>query len=165
MRTKSATSATAFKRAEDGAKILELRKQGKTVRAIAKEVRRSKSEVGRMLQEALKAVEADQETKKEVRALQLERLDVWMQGVFKRASKGNEKAIQTALRIEERRAKLMGTDAPVEQRIKLSVLGQLNWVFDIIEKELGKDAWQRVLRRIGEESGSPEAGEAGDAEG
>ena len=163
-RTRAATSARSFKRAEDGKKILELRKQGLAVRAIAEKVGRSKSEVGRMLQEQLKSVEADQETKKEVKALQLERLDVWLEGLWKRSKKGDEKAIQTALRIEERRAKMMGTDAPVEQRVKIGVLGQLNWVFDMIEKELGPDAVKRVLRRISEESGAPEAGEAGEFE-
>lgn len=164
MRTKSATSATAFKRAEDGKRILDLRKQGKTVREIADEVGRSKSEVGRMLQEALKAVEADQETKKELRALQLERLDLWLAGIWKKTKKGNEKAIQTALRIEERRAKMVGTDAPVEQRVKLTVLGQLNWVFDMIEEEFGKDGLERLYRRISEKGGSPEAGEDRDPE-
>lgn len=154
-RTKCATSATAIKRAELERKVLDLRKEGLSIRAIAPKLKVSKSEAQRLLAAALAGVGATQETKQQVRTLELERLDTWLHGIAKRAARGDEKAIMTALRIEERRAKAVGTDAPVEQRLKLTILGQINWVFDIIAKELGKDAADRVLRRIGEEGGPP----------
>lgn len=112
-----------------------------------------------MLDEELKDMKASQETKDQVRAMQLERLDVWLLGLYKRTKKGDEKAITAALKIEERRAKLRGTDAPEEK--KLTILGQLGWVFDIMRDELvaalgeevGQDAAQRVFRRVGAEGG------------
>jgi hypothetical protein len=156
----------AIRRKELGAKCLELRKEGLGIRAIAKNLtdkgsKVSKSEVQRLLAKELSELGASIETKREVRALQLDRLDTWLEAIFRRTKKGDEKAIATALKIEERRSKLLGTEAPIEQRVKLNVLGQLNWVFDMIEKELGPDAVKRVLRRISEESGAATAGEAG----
>ena len=50
----------------------------------------------------------------EVRQLQLARLDLWLTKLEKKINKGDIKAIQTALRIEERRARLLGLDAPVK---------------------------------------------------
>jgi hypothetical protein len=164
--TKSATSAGAIRKKALSKKIIDLRLEGLTVRAIDDRLRRagfktSKSEVQRILAAELASLGASQETKEQARALALDRLDTWTHSLFKRTKKGDEKAIATALRVEERRAKLIGTDAPEEQRIKLTILGQINWVFDVIERELGKDAAQRVIRRIGEEGGPPADGGGG----
>lgn len=53
-----------------------------------------------------------QEGAEEARALELERLDQLLEGVWGKAIKGQEKAISAVLRISERRARLMGLDAP-----------------------------------------------------
>jgi hypothetical protein len=145
--------------------VFELRVQGFSVRAIADKLKRggyktSTSDVQRILQTELEGLGASQETKEGARALSLQRLDDWTRSLFSRTKKGDEKAITTALRLDERRARYLGTDAPEEHQVKLSVLGQLNWVFDMITKELGPDATQRVLRRIGEEGGPPALGGA-----
>jgi hypothetical protein len=117
--------------------------------------------VQKILADELADLGASQETKEQARAVALERLDVWMGGLFKRTKKGDEKAIATALKLEERRARMLGTDAPEEQQVKLTILGQVNWLFDIIERELGPDAAQRVLRRISDEGGPPKADQGG----
>jgi hypothetical protein len=143
--------------------VFKLRLEYKSVRQIAHELQRrgyktSKSDVQQILANELDSLGADQETKERARALAIERLDEWGAGLVKRARKGDDKAIATALKLEERRARMLGIDAPTEQ--KLTILGQVNWIFDIIQEELGTDAAQRVLRRIGAESGPP-AGDAG----
>lgn len=129
-----------------------LRKQG---------YKTSKSEVQRILAAELEGIGATQETKEQARALSLERLETWLAGLSKRARKGDEKAITTAVKLDERIAKYLGTEAPGEQHVKLTVLGQLNWIFDTIEKELGPDAAKRVIRRLGEEGGPPAPGGPG----
>lgn len=161
--TKCSTSPSTVRQKALSRLIFKLRLEYKSVRAIDEELRRrgyktSKSDVQRILANELDSLGADQETKERARALALERLDEWGAGLIKRARKGDDKAIATALKLEERRARMLGIDAPTEQ--KLTILGQVNWIFDVITAELGPDAAQRVIRRISQESGpaAPDAG-------
>lgn len=145
--------------------MLELRKEGHAIRAIAGKLKEegkkaSKSEVQRLLVLELQSVGATKETKQQARALELERLDDLLLGLWLRARGGDEKAVAQVLKIEERRAKVLGTDAPTEQRVRLTVTGQLNWILDLVAEECGDDAAQRIYRRIaeaaGEETDSPD---------
>ena len=140
--------------------VFELRLQGHSVRAIAEKLikrgyKTSTADVQRILQTELEGVGATRETKEQARDLSVARLETWLTSLAKRTAKGDDKAITTANKLDERIAKYLGTEAPAEQNVKLTVLGQLNWVFDVITRELGPDATQRVLRRIGEEGGPP----------
>lgn len=56
-----------------------------------------------------------QEPADELRKMELERLDRLLLGVWGQAAKGNQGAIDRALKIMERRAKLLGLDAPTKQ--------------------------------------------------
>lgn len=156
-----ATSARQFRRKKRAKKVVDLRLQGLAIREIAERVGCSSSEVQRLLDQQLASLEAPEERKRRVRDLGLARLDVWLKGLWKRACRGDEKAVRAALDIERRRAKLEGTDAPPVQQVKLTVLNQINWVFDRIRDELGEDAAQRVFGRIGTESGAPADDDAG----
>jgi hypothetical protein len=140
--------------------IFELRVQGKSVRAIDEDLRRrgyktNKTEVGNILRTELENLGAERETKEQARNLSLARLEGWLEALAKRTKKGDDKAINTASKLDERIARYLGTEQPPEQSVKLTVLGQVNWIFDIITAELGEDAAQRVLRRISAESGAP----------
>ena len=53
-----------------------------------------------------------QEPAEEVLKLELERLDSMLLGLWERARNGDYQAVATALKVEERRAKLLGLDAP-----------------------------------------------------
>ena len=55
-----------------------------------------------------------QEPADELRKLELERLDKLLLGVWPQAVRGNQGSVDRALRIMERRAKLLGLDAPVK---------------------------------------------------
>lgn len=96
---------------------LELRKAGLTYARIA-EICGYASKIG-----AHKAVQAAirstlREVAEDVRSLEIDRLDALLTGVYPQAIKGNQGAIDRVLRIMERRAKLLGLDAPAESRIQ-----------------------------------------------
>jgi hypothetical protein len=150
------TSPKAIERAELRKKALELRKAARPVREIAVKIGRSKSETQRLIDEALRDVGPDHETKVRVRTLQLERIDTMVLGLWMRAKKGDEKAVTAVLKLEERRAKIVGSDAPTESKLRLTVTGQLNWMLDIVREVLGDDAAQRVYRRIAETTSAGE---------
>lgn len=52
------------------------------------------------------------EPAREVRVLELERLDRLLAGVWEKATAGDIQAVAAALRVMERRARLLGLDAP-----------------------------------------------------
>lgn len=57
---------------------------------------------------------AEMETINELRQLALDRLDAMLQNVWDRAQNGYLPAVDRVLKLEERRAKLLGIDAPVK---------------------------------------------------
>lgn len=99
--------------AEKQHQALQMVKAGYTLAEIAKKLgyagKQGASEIIKTALQQLVHVPAE-----EVRQLQLARLDLWLTKLEKKINKGDPKAIQTALRIEERRARLMGLDAPVK---------------------------------------------------
>lgn len=97
-------------------KALELRKAGVSYAAIAKQLGyRGPSGAHAAVAAALK--KTLQEPADEVRTLELERLDAMLLAIWRQVKEGNHGAIDRALRILERRAKLLGLDAPVKQDI------------------------------------------------
>jgi Ni,Fe-hydrogenase III large subunit len=69
----------------------------------------------RAVQAALK--KTLQEPADELRTLELERLDSMLLPLMAQAKKGNQGAVDRVLRIMERRAKLLGLDAPTKQEV------------------------------------------------
>jgi hypothetical protein len=55
------------------------------------------------------------EKAEEVRRLELERLDAMLAGIWSRAARGEEAAIDRVLKIQARRAALLGLDAATKQ--------------------------------------------------
>ena len=102
-------SPYAIEVAERQAKALALRKRGLSFEAIAAELDFA-SRSG-----AYEAVKAGldktlREPAEELRQLELARLDVMLEGIYKNVAYGNRDAISTALRISERRSRLLGLD-------------------------------------------------------
>jgi hypothetical protein len=58
------------------------------------------------------------ETTEEVRSLEISRLDSYLSTIWAAIGKGDTRAIAAAIRISERRARLLGLDAPVEVKIQ-----------------------------------------------
>lgn len=161
--TRTATSSTSpgkIRRKALSRLVFDLRVQGHPIRAIAEQLIRrgyktSATDVQRILQEEFESLGATREKKEQARELSLVRIETWMAALAKRAAKGDDKAIATSTKLDERIAKYLGTEAPQEHGVKLTVLGQVNWILDIITEELGADATERVLRRISAESSPP----------
>jgi hypothetical protein len=101
--------------AERKAKAVEMRKLGFTYQKIGDELGVTLSAAHKMVTTALQELnEKAAEGAAEVRRLELERLDEWQVRIAKEAQSGNTLgAIDRGLRIQARRAKLLGLDAPV----------------------------------------------------
>lgn len=96
---------------EKQCKALELRKQGKSYIEIATAVGyRKASGAHAAVKSALHKTLT--EPADELRVLEAERLDALLAAVWEKAKNGDPKAVDNALRIMERRAKLLGLDAP-----------------------------------------------------
>jgi len=92
---------------------LELRKAGATYRMIGIRLGITKQSAHARVASALadlKALTAEQA--EDVRALEIERLDAMLLGLWDRARKGDEQAVSACLKISKRRAELLGIDAP-----------------------------------------------------
>ena len=104
--------------AEEQLTCYRLRLAGATLDQIAKQTGLSKGTVHtRISKEIAERVEPLAE---EVRKMQLDRLDEWLMQLNKQVREGRQvaRSIEVALRVEERRAKLMGVDAP--ERVDVS---------------------------------------------
>lgn len=97
-------------------KALELRKAGVSYQAIADQLGfRSRGSAHNAVMAVLR--KTLQEPADEVRQLELERLDALLMGMYPQARKGNQGAVDRCLRIMERRAKLLGLDAPTKAEL------------------------------------------------
>jgi len=117
-------AANEITRARRQQRVLELRETAMSVRAIATQIiaeglapadynhatvsRDVKSEFKRLQERGCEIAE-------HARAMELLRLDVMLHAVWGKIGAGDVRAIDTALRVGERRAKLLGLDAPVKQ--------------------------------------------------
>lgn len=100
---------------------LEMRKAGKSFDIIAENLGyRDRSGAYRAIARALR--KTIQQPAEEVRTLEVERLDAMLQAMWTQAKSGNQGAIDRVLRIMERRAKLLGLDAPTKSEIRISEL-------------------------------------------
>jgi transcriptional regulator with XRE-family HTH domain len=109
--------------AEEQERVLELKKKGLTVRAIAAELGVSKSTVQNRLDAAI--AEIVHPAAEAVRTLELDRLDSWHAYLEDRLvdplNRDPEKTVQTLLRCQERRARYLGLDAPEKAEITATV--------------------------------------------
>ena len=110
------------KRSEKGAilerqlQALELRKAGWPFHEIGDRLGISTSQAFKDVSAQLKRLAAlALDNAEELRQLELERLDMLIQGLEPMARVGNPGAVNSYLRVMERRAKLLGLDAPVRQ--------------------------------------------------
>ena len=103
---------------ERAAKALDLRKQGLTYREIGKRIRCTTQNAWACVQKALAELrDKTSETAQDVRDQQLGRLDAALKALWPKIKRGEPRAIDTAIRLEERRSKLLGLDAPSKQEV------------------------------------------------
>lgn len=107
------TSERRVKATERQRQALELRKAGASFEAIADRLGYgSKSGAYQAVMSAIKRTL--REPADEVRELEEQRLDALLLAIWPQATKGNQGAIDRALRIMERRARLLGLDKPAK---------------------------------------------------
>lgn len=115
MITKNATSSRALIALRRQQQAVELRRAGRSYREIAHQVGIGVASAHRLVAAAIsKARVTVQDEVIEMRALELSRLDGLLSSVWPAARQGNLGAIDRVLKIMERRAKLLGLDAPVK---------------------------------------------------
>lgn len=101
-------------------KVLELRKGGASLRAIAEKVGVSHVQVAKDLEAVLAELVKEQLTgMQELRTLELERIDIALLAIQGQVRAGHLGAIDRWLRLGERRAKLLGLDAPSKLEHKI----------------------------------------------
>jgi len=80
-----------------------------------------------VLQQLQEWTNLTREMTEEMRTLELERLDALLKYLWPKVQVGSPKAIEVALKITERRAKLSGLDAPEKTQVQVeSTVHQLN---------------------------------------
>lgn len=94
-------------------KCLSLRRLGMSYAEVAKQVGLSRGGAYKAVQTALDEIRASyRETAAEVLELELDRLDEMTRALSNKVGYGDPQAVTAALRVMERRAKLLGLDAP-----------------------------------------------------
>lgn len=122
---------TDVNRGQQDEEILRLRAAGHSLRAIGERVGLSHQGVSDRITAALAQFVTP--AAEEYRALETVRLDTYLEALSPRIEEGDYRSVGTAVRISERRAKLLGLDSPVqldvamEQRldVEASVVGEV----------------------------------------
>ena len=131
---------------QKGQQAIRLRLSGATIAQIATQLGYA-SEAGayKAIMRELEQTAQDQgESSEAVRQLELKRLDQMQFPIWNQVVTGDQQAINTALRIQERRASLLGLDAPkqIEARIRIDVMSWNAALRDFLEvyREYHRDA-------------------------
>lgn len=103
--------------ADQQARCLDLRRQGKSIRKIAEETGIARSTVQDRIDAAI--AEIVHPAADGVRTLELERLDAWLLRLEESMESGEDPAriVPVAIRVSERRARLLGLDEPVKAEV------------------------------------------------
>ena len=129
-----------------GQQAISLRMAGATVKQIADQLGYA-SEAGAykaIMRELEQTAQDMSESTEAVRQLELKRLDQMQFPIWPSVIAGDQGAIGTALRIQERRASLLGLDAPkqIEARVRIDVISWNQALRDFLDvyRDLHRDA-------------------------
>ena len=127
---------------EKDQRALELRKEGHSYESISEQLGYStRSASYKAVMRRLR--EVDRPAVSMLRELEVERLDAMLYAVWDNVLQGDTNAVTTALRISERRSRLLGLNAPhsIEARTRIDVLSWNQAIRDFIDihKEVFSD--------------------------
>ena len=118
MPTESKTSPRKMRAKEREVEALNLRKSGATYDQIGKALGITTQGAYRAIIRSLNRLnEQNRESADELRRLEVERLDRMLAAIWGQVLNGNQGAVDRAIKIGERRAKLLGLDAPTRADI------------------------------------------------
>jgi orotate phosphoribosyltransferase-like protein len=118
MARKDANPGNTEEIAERRVKAFELRKKGNNYREIAKELGVSPATIVLDVKAVLNQLAKEQQKEAaDYKALELDRLETLQIKMWELAEKGDHGAVDRVLRIMERRARLLGLDAPTKTEI------------------------------------------------
>lgn len=108
------TSSATARRMKHQEQALDLRRAGYSYATIARKLTLSKSRAHSLVQTGLDEARAQiTAAADDLRTVELARLDGMLHKLYPKASKGDVAAVDRVLKIGERRAKLLGLEAPV----------------------------------------------------
>jgi|GEM_PF-4126515 len=131
-RKTSKTAPSVLEVQKKRADALAFRLMGHTFEVIGEQIGVTTQRAHQLVLEALN--DTLTEPAEELRSLEVSRLDQMMTGVYSAAVLGDTKAIDSVLKIQERRAKLLGMDAPTKSEITGAEGGPV--LFQKIEYEI-----------------------------
>lgn len=118
--------------AERRVQALELRKAGLTYDQIAERIGISRSQAHGYVTKALNALDAKAaETAEQLRRLEVERIDkmlsgLWLRAVGTRDVPSDPLVVDRVVKLMERRARLLGLDAPAKAQVELALESEVN---------------------------------------
>lgn len=123
------SSPVKARKVENQARALELRRAGLGFEAIGAQLGIKKSQAHRLVVSGLAEARAQvAASADELRSEELSRLDGMLTGLWPRARKGEVAAVDRVLKISERRAKLLGLDAPERKQLEGAGGGPMQFV-------------------------------------
>lgn len=146
------TGKKAVESAEKQRRILELRKAGYTLDQIADELGYADaSGVHHALTRTLERTVG--EPAQELRALEADRLDEMWRKVWEKLDRGDVGVVETLIRLQARRAKLLGLDVPTLQRheIEASLRNATPQETEAAVIEMYRknpDLWKRIKKEV-----------------
>ncbi len=130
MTKKNKTKSTRAVTLEREAKAFSLRKGGKSYTAIARTLRISPQAAHKLVSAVFQRFTDELgETVAVVRQLELERLDQMLLGIWPAVRKGDLPSIDRALKISERRPKILGIDLPIAREVSGPDSGRISVAF------------------------------------
>lgn len=108
---------TDEERAEETVRMLQMRQMGASYESIARHFRLNRKTVWERVTEYLRDMPADEATT--LRMMEARKYDVLEAQLQEGIKEGDTKAITTAIRLSERRCKLLGLDMPVQHEVSV----------------------------------------------
>lgn len=118
MASKNKTSQARARTLEREAKAFQLRKKGASYTEIARSLRISRQGAHKLVTAVFEQLESELgETVPTVRRMEIERLDEMLFAIWPKVKKGDLPSIDRALKISERRSKILGIDMPIAREV------------------------------------------------
>lgn len=120
---RSVHTSKKLRRAELKDECLRLRRMGYSYREIGERVGINDTYASTLVKEEVKSIEKrTRESADMIRAIEVERLDAMLVGLWPAATNGDVRSVDAALKLSERRAKLLGLEVPVEKEPESTLL-------------------------------------------